>query len=213
MCLKLVLFREKESRAPSHGELNRHHLYFIPGIKIQPLLLKIPKKTYDYVLITSSNALRFKKKWPVARRWIAIGRSTQKFIESRISNVERTPKAGSEGVLKFFKQARGKRRASIFFPRSKIAEPKLIEALRKLGYRVCVRHSYNTQILSVRRPFMKLLQQKKIDGIYFTSPSTVRAFCRSFSPKERRNLPLKYFCIGETTFNEMKRLGLKRSRI
>ncbi|MBI2890209.1 MAG: uroporphyrinogen-III C-methyltransferase [Nitrospirae bacterium] len=165
-----------------------------PTIRVQALREGAPLRralreleTYDYVIFTSANGVRyfFEAMERIGRdaramsraRMVAIGPETARAIEARgIRTDIRADEFVAEGILKKLGARRlaGKR---ILIPRALDAREVLPDTLRARGARVDVIPMYRTLTepgLAAR--LRRLLADTRIDCVTFTSSSTVRAF-------------------------------------
>jgi uroporphyrinogen III methyltransferase/synthase len=111
------------------------------------------------------------------------------------------------------KKLRGKR---ILLPRSKIAREVIPTELRSLGAKVDVVEVYRTLVPQkggdrIRR----LLREKKIDAITFTSSSTVKNFEEMVGKKKLPSLikGVALASIGPVTAETMRKCGLKATSL
>lgn len=212
--LKIVLFRDREDISESLTELRPLRVYACPAISIQRGSDFSSKQTFDFVLVTSKNALRFSRRSPRGKHWIVIGKKTWLSLplEWRKSISKKTilNESNSKGVLKFFdSRKKAFKNASVFYPCSSLSGTEIPKALQKYGYRLKVLRTYRTQILSVRKPLQSILKRHQIDAFFMTSPSTVTALQKSFSKTEVKRWPVKWVAIGPTTAAAARKWGLK----
>jgi len=166
--------------------------------------------SYDWILLTSANAVRYFIE-SLEERGINI--SDLKSIPLCVvgpKTAEVAKKAGlvidlmpvdfqAEGVLHAFK-ALGVQGKRILFPRAEEGRQVLPEGLKSLGARVRLVPVYRTVKPEGKEEELKSLLSKGIDVISFTSGSTVRNFLDILG---RENLDLlagvKIACISEVT--------------
>lgn len=202
----VLILREASSHVPKSSQLSRARIFKVPALSFLKNSVRIPNKTYDFVLLTSQNALRGQKKMPRGKTWIFIGEKTKRSCRiSRSSKTVVLRRSDSEGIFEYFKK-NSKRGQSLFFPRSELADPQIVGRLRSLGLVVCIRHTYTMKLLPIRMKLKALFSKQAIDAVFFTSPSTVRAFVRGTSSVQRKGLALQYWAIGKTTSKAIQRL-------
>ncbi|MDE2027724.1 MAG: uroporphyrinogen-III C-methyltransferase [Candidatus Omnitrophica bacterium] len=175
----------------THPEIYRHlgRIIHWPMIEIQAVSLNKPQQedlrkafdAADMVICTSWYAAQNfvdtfrsidpKTDWS-AKIFAAIGQKTRKAlqdhgIEPALVSQEET----AEGLFKAIKQEAALKGKRILFPRSNLPNPFLKEALEKEGALV-------TEVAIYRnvKPARRDLPSELIDGIIFTSPSTVKNF-------------------------------------
>lgn len=167
--------------------------------------IRVPKSVYDYVLVTSANALLSIRDLPKTKKWVAIGAATRKALRVP-GRIEVIALPHSAGVLAYFrKQKRGR----IFFPRSNLGDPRLVTGLRKMGHRVYCRHSYETKILDLQAALRPIYKNQSVDAVFVTSPSAFLAVKKALSPRELRSWRVRWVAIGPTTAKILREAGLK----
>ena len=117
----------------------------------------------------------------------------------------------AEGILQDLRpeEMHGKR---VLLPRAAGARDVLPETLRVWGAQVDVVETYRTALPNTDNSALrKLLQEKKIDMITFTSSSTVRHFCLLFRGENLRELmaSVAIACIGPITEKTVEEKGLR----
>lgn len=117
----------------------------------------------------------------------------------------------AEGILQDLRpeEMHGKR---VLLPRAAGARDVLPETLRVCGAQVDVVETYRTALPNTDNSALrKLLQEKKIDMITFTSSSTVRHFCLLFRGENLRELmaSVAIACIGPITEKTVGETGLR----
>ncbi len=149
---------------------------------------------------------------------IAVGPKTKAALESEGIRVSYVPERfSSVGVGEVFTllNAEGKK---VIVPRSGASTPFLAQLLKKIGLKVKEIYLYDVKsssALSHWTEFKELFSQNKIDGIIFTSASSVRAFfdiMLSDMDKKTLNDHLKKtvaIAIGPFTADELKKFGAK----
>lgn len=149
---------------------------------------------------------------------VAVGPKTKKALESEGIRVSHIPERfSSVGIGEIFTtlNAEGKK---VIIPRSGASTPFLAQLLEKIGLNVKEIYLYNvrsSRALSDWIEFKNLFSQKKIDGIVFTSVSSVRAFFEIMSSDFdettlKKNLEkMSVVSIGPFTAEELKVFGIK----
>jgi uroporphyrinogen-III synthase len=149
---------------------------------------------------------------------IAVGPKTKAALESEGIRVSHVPERfSSVGVGEVFTtlNAEGKK---VIVPRSGASTPFLAQLLEKIGLKVKEVYLYDVKsssALSYWIEFKELFLQNKVDGIIFTSASSVRAFfdimLSYFDEKTLKNHLEKttVIAIGPFTADELKKFGVK----
>jgi len=149
---------------------------------------------------------------------IAVGPKTKVALESEGIRVSHVPERfSSVGVGEVFTllNAEGKK---VIVPRSGASTPFLAQLLKKIGLKVKEVYLYDVKsssALSYWTEFKELFSQNKVDGIIFTSASSVRAFfdiMLSDMDKKTLNNHLEKttaVAIGPFTADELKKFGAK----
>ena len=151
---------------------------------------------------------------------IAVGPKTKAALESEGIKVSYIPKRfSSVGVGEVLTRlnAVGKK---VLVPRSGASTPFLRNLLEKIGLDVKEIHLYDVHSfgdISQWKEFSELFSQNKIDGIVFTSASSVRAFFdileKNFDEKTLLNnlQKTKIVSIGPFTAEELNKFNVKNS--
>ena len=151
---------------------------------------------------------------------IAVGPKTKAALESEGIKVSYIPKRfSSVGVGEVLTRlnAVGKK---VLVPRSGASTPFLRNLLEKIGLDVKEIHLYDVHSfgdISQWKEFSELFSQNKIDGIVFTSASSVRAFFdileKNFDEKTLLNnlQKTKIVSIGPFTSEELNKFNVKNS--
>lgn len=149
---------------------------------------------------------------------IAVGPKTKAALESEGIRVSYIPdRFSSVGVGEVFTtlNAAGKK---VIVPRSGASTPFLAQLLEKIGLRVKEVYLYNVKsssALSHWVEFKELFSQNKVDGIIFTSASSVRAFFDiMLSESDEKTLKnnmekIIVVAIGPFTADELAKFGIK----
>jgi len=151
-------------------------------------------KEYTHFIFTSKNAVRVffelfdqrKENYEIlqGKKFISIGKVTSDFLlQKKIVPFLQAEEETQEGMIKKLSHE-DLSQAYIFFPRSSISRPVLLDFLRNQSVRYLACDLYDT-IPQFFEPYPDL---KKVDEIVFTSPSTVEAFYSlyGFIPKDKK---------------------------
>ena len=138
-------------------------------------------ETYDWILFTSANAVRFffeaGAAVPREPKLCAIGPATKSAITSRGASVALMPKEyTAEGVVAAFEKhdLLGKR---VLLPRAAVARDLVPEALAELGAHVEIVEVYRNIIpKAAAASLQEILRGPKLDWISFASSSAVKNF-------------------------------------
>lgn len=149
---------------------------------------------------------------------IAVGPKTKTSLEKEGIRVTHIPQKrySSVGVGEVFTRlnAEGKK---VIIPRSGASTPFLAQLLEKIGLQVKEIHLYDVcsfRDTSQWNEFRVLFSNKKIDGIVFTSASSVNAFFEIMLMNSDKKIllenlqKLKVVAIGPFTADELKEYGL-----
>ena len=149
---------------------------------------------------------------------IAVGPKTKSALESEGIRVSHVPdRFSSVGVGEVFTTLNAEGKKAIV-PRSGASTPFLAQLLGKIGLKVTEVYLYNVKsssALSHWVEFKQLFSQNKVDGIIFTSASSVRAFFEiMLSDSEEKTLKNNLgktivVAIGPFTAEELKKFGIK----
>ena len=222
---RVLVTRPKEQAAPFVKLLEAEGARVIefPTIEIKPprsfkgLKRAIKKiRDYDWVIFTSVNGVhRFLGALREQGRDLrdlygikvaAIGEKTAESLERAGIGVETVPRDfRAEGLIEIFSgiNVRNKR---ILIPRAKAARSVLPDTLKDMGAKVDVVDAYETKKPSLRdtNKIKKLIEDKMIDVLTFTSSSTARNFFSQIG-----NIPKNTViaCIGPVTSGTVREYG------
>ena len=179
-------------------------------------------KSYDWILFTSANGVHFfwqrlkeRRKsphLPPSLKVCAIGPATAKKLKEKGVPVHYIPKAFiAESILEGFekKSIKGKK---IILARAKKARDILPKGLRKMGAEVDVVEAYRTiRPRGGSKKLKKILKDREMDVIAFTSSSTVNHFAELLKKEDLKKLlkGIAIACIGPVTARTAKEWGLK----
>lgn len=151
---------------------------------------------------------------------IAVGPKTKKSLEIEGIKVNHMPQRfSSVGVGEIFTKlsAVGKK---VIIPRSGASTPFLKDLLTKIGLEVFEIYLYNVRPIentSQWKDFKQLFESAKVDGIIFTSASSVRAFFEIMKKDfDEQNLQVllgrtRIVSIGPFTAEELKKFNIKNT--
>ena len=196
---------------------NEYQIIPFPTIKTIPLEFEIESvHNYDFILFTSVNAVKFffdkvKPEELKDKKIIAVGEKTaQKLKELGFDNVLIPEEFRAEGILKLIEENWNEfKNKSILIPRAKKGRELLSEHFKDKNIKIDVLPIYETiiNIPENRKEVGKMLKNKKIETVIFTSPSTFENFLKIFDKQLLKNV--KIAVIGKTTQNAIEKEGLK----
>ncbi|MEK6698398.1 MAG: uroporphyrinogen-III C-methyltransferase [Nitrospirota bacterium] len=179
-------------------------------------------ETYQWVIFTSANAVRFFFERLRSRgtdlrilkgvNICAVGPKTAEALEQHGLKADLIPaEFKAEGVLAALGgvQVKGRR---FLIPRAKVAREIIPEKLRELGAEVTVATAYeNVRPAADVERVKKLFTEKKISAVTFTSSSTVHNFVEMLGQKEYKSLlnGVTVACIGPVTARTAEEYGMK----
>ncbi len=179
-------------------------------------------ETYQWVIFTSANAVRFFFERLRSRgrdlrvlkgvNICAVGPKTAEALEQHGLKADLIPSEfKAEGVLAALGgvQVKGLR---FLIPRAKVAREIIPEKLRELGAEVTVATAYeNVRPAADVDRVKKLFTEKKIAAVTFTSSSTVHNFVEMLGQKEYKSLlnGVAVACIGPVTAKTAEEYGMK----
>jgi uroporphyrinogen III methyltransferase/synthase len=178
--------------------------------------------SYDWLIFTSANGVNFfwerlkeRKKHPhlpSSLKVCAIGPATARQLREKRVSVDYMPKEFvAESILEGFEKMfiKGKR---ILLARAKKARDILPNGLKKMGAGVDVVEVYRTvKPKGGSKRLKELLAEGKIDGIAFTSSSTVDHFVKLLKKENLEKLlkGIAIACIGPVTARTAREWGMK----
>jgi uroporphyrinogen III methyltransferase/synthase len=179
-------------------------------------------ETYNWLIFTSGNAVRFfmerlrslNKDLRVLKgvNICTVGPKTSESLESYGLKADLIPSEfKAEGVLTALGGVKV-RGLKFLIPRAKVAREIIPDRLRELGAEVTVATAYeNRKPASDVERVRKLLEEKKIAAITFTSSSTVHNFVEILGQKEYKSLlnGVAIACIGPVTAKTAEEYGMK----
>jgi uroporphyrinogen III methyltransferase/synthase len=179
-------------------------------------------ETYRWVIFTSANgvaafflrlgALRQDARRLGVAKICAIGPATAEALERHSVIPDVVPNEfRAEGIIEAFKH-HDLREVRILLPRAETARELLPKELEELGATVEVVAAYRTVRADADREMLKrLLQDRRIDLVTFTSSSTVTAFMEVLAIEDPKALleGARIACIGPITAETAEHAGLK----
>ncbi|WP_406944544.1 uroporphyrinogen-III synthase [Halobacillus sp. SY10] len=176
---------------------------------------EILKRLHDYswVFITSANGVKFffellkkyKIEVPPSLKFAIIGSKTEKRLNDFGFKADFIPSkyhASSMGKEFFSSQPQPGNILYIRGNRSRDALPRMFNDKGVFFHSMTV---YDTLLVEEKKPeLLAWIQEREIDALTFTSPSTVRAFV---SMVQNQGGEIPCFCIGPTTAKEAKKCG------
>lgn len=151
--------------------------------------------SYDHIVFTSKHAER-------------IFRSRLRRLHSSVKGKKMIRVGPRNDLLKLHLRGR------VLFPRSALAPFDIVRKLRAQGVVVTTVRLYTARGKKLSSRDRNALLSKKIDRLYFKSPSGIDGLLRQI-PHKDRNVVLKIpaLCIGETTEKAARKAGWKQVTI
>ena len=188
--------------------------------EIDRAIKNLPK--YDWAIFTSINGVKYfverlKKQGKDIRelkgiKICAIGPATAKAIEDLGIKVDLLPKEyRAESIITGLGKTKIKGRRFLL-PRALKAREVLPEEIKRLGGKVDVVTAYRTvQPKEKTDEIRKMLREKRVDVVTFTSSSTVENFVNMFKRNEVPGIlnGTRVACIGPITKDTATKLGIK----
>jgi uroporphyrinogen-III synthase len=169
--------------------------------------------TYDWVLFTSKNSVRFffqslEGTFPSSLKIAAVGEKTKEALEKLGCSVHFMPSTYAAEVFVYEFLSLVKPGVRVLFPKGNLARDIIPSALRENGIELCDIIIYETRHNeAAREQLIRNLEQDEIDVITFTSPSTVLSFISLLEGTNWRQWIKRCTigCIGPTTEQEAKK--------
>ena len=181
--------------------------------------------TYNWIVFTSANAVEYFMQRVLANgdvrdlkgvRLCAIGPSTEQRLSRYGLRVDVMPdEANSEAVMDALRAAGKLKAARVLLPRADIAREVLADQLRDAGAEVTEVAAYRTMLGETERDadqdIYRMLLDRQIDAITFTSASTVKNFAKIFGEEQAADLlrTTVVASIGPVTAEAAQQLGIK----
>jgi uroporphyrinogen III methyltransferase / synthase len=180
---------------------------------------------YDWIVFTSANAVDYFMQSVLANgdirdlkgvRLCAIGVSTAQRVARYGLRVDLMPdEAKSEAVIEALKAAGSLKGTRFLLPRADIAREVLADQLRDAGADVSEVAAYRTMLGGSERDgdhdIYRMLLDRQIDAITFTSASTVKNFAKIFGEEQAADLlrTTVVASIGPVTAEAAQQLGIQ----
>lgn len=180
-------------------------------------------KSYDYIIFTSVNGVKnffarltfndFDSRIFHNKKIITIGEKTAFELKKFGLKPDIVPKEYSaEGILDVLDSKKIMNK-NFLIPRAKIARDLLPKKLKELNAKVNVVSCYENKLPEItsekKEEIKKMLINKKIDVITFTSSSTVTNFFKIFNNLKTTIEKISIACIGPITADNVKSHGLE----
>ncbi len=210
--MKIIFLRHLDQA--SRSILRQYRVWALPPIQIKSLNWKPSQKSYDFILVSSVNAVQSLRalKEIKTRAWIAIGTQTARALKDQLRVRPRVlSESNSDGIYKFLKKEVKKTAnpLKILHPTSNLSDRKLKKRLHNLSIRLETKRAYETKILNLNRPLKKILSRETPDAVFVFSPSGFKAVAKVLKKKALQSLNIKWICIGPTTAKALKKAGLR----
>jgi uroporphyrinogen III methyltransferase/synthase len=180
---------------------------------------------YDWIVFTSANAVeaffgRLLQRGDIRDlkgvRLCAVGPSTAQRVSGYGLRVDLTPEESrAEGVFEALKAAGPLAGTRLLLPRADIAREVLPDQLREAGAEVTDIIAYRTVVAGGERDsdhdIYRMLLERQIDAVTFTSASTVRNFARMLGEEQAADLlnTTVVAAIGPVTAEAAQQLGIR----
>ena len=180
---------------------------------------------YDWIVFTSANAVDYFMQRVLAAgdirdlkgvRLCAIGPSTAQRVSRYGLRVDLTPdEARAEAVIEALKGAGTLKGSRVLLPRADIAREVLADQLRDAGAEVSEVAAYRTMLAAGERgadhDIYRMLLDRQVDAITFTSASTVKNFARIVGEEQAADLLrlTVVASIGPVTAEAAQQLGIE----
>jgi uroporphyrinogen III methyltransferase/synthase len=193
---------------------------FAPPEDPQPLAEAIRNiTTYDWLIFTSSNSVRFfidalhKEGKTVSNlsglKICAVGPKTAEAVKMEGIAIDLIPEQyQAEGVLEAFKET-GIKGKKILFPRAKEGRELLPEGLKQMGAELNLVPVYRTVKPEGKEMQLEGILEKGIDIISFTSGSTVKNFLEILGGKRQLIAGPRIACISDVTAKVATKYGFE----
>lgn len=179
----------------------------------------ILKSKYDWVFFTSKNGVDCFMKQAESKeilssaRIATVGPKTAQAVERYPFSVDFIPSTYNAEVMAAEFLRTYSEEGSVLFVRGKIASTILLDAFTKAGRTFDCLEVYDTVTNEAIKPVLQtILQEKSIDYLTFTSPSTVNAFVQLVDEFHLyKHIPV--VCIGTTTEKQARNHGFLQTII
>ena len=158
--------------------------------------------TYDWLIVTSSETAivlkKYIRRFPKKLQIVAVGESTKKELKSLGGKILLPDKFGSQKKLISFFKKQNIKQQRVLYPRSSLADKALSGALKKMGAKVTAITAYETHPKKVPLTLLRTTL-KKVDGVFFFSPSQVKSFFDQVKAYDLNISGLIFATVGPTT--------------
>jgi uroporphyrinogen III methyltransferase/synthase len=181
--------------------------------------------TYDWIIFTSANGVDFFMRRLMAGgdirdlkgvKLVAIGPATAERLARHGLRVDlEPPESRAEAIVQSLKEMGDIKGKRFLLPRADIAREVLPEELRKSGADVTEVTAYRTVLAEIEREgdpdIYRMLLEKRIDVVTFTSASTVKNFVQIFGAEQAPDLlnATKVASIGPVTAEAAEQYGIR----
>jgi uroporphyrinogen III methyltransferase/synthase len=182
--------------------------------------------TYDWIVFTSANGVdHFMRRLAVSSgdirnlkgvRLVAIGPATADRLARHGLKVDLEPaESRAEAIVQSLRELNDISGRRFLLPRADIAREVLPEELRKAGADVTEVVAYRTVLADIEREgdpdIYRMLLEKRVDVVTFTSASTVKNFVQIFGAEQAPDLlnATLVACIGPVTAEAAEQYGIK----
>lgn len=181
---------------------------------------------FDWIVFTSGNAVDAFMRALFAGgrdvralhgpRLCAVGAATADKLAAYSLKVDLVPaEFRTEAAFEALRHAGPLEKTRVLLPRADIGREVLADELRKAGAEVTEVTAYKTVLAEIEREgdpdIYRMLLEKRIDVVTFTSASTVRNFVQVFGAEQAPDLlnATKVACIGPVTAEAAEQYGIK----
>ena len=181
--------------------------------------------TYDWIIFTSANGVDFFMRRLMGTgdirdlkgvRLVAIGPATSERLARHGLRVDLEPaESRAEAIVQALREVGDVKGKRFLLPRADIAREVLPEELRKSGAEVTEVVAYRTVLAEIEREgdpdIYRMLLEKRIDVVTFTSASTVKNFVQIFGAEQSSDLlnATTVASIGPVTAEAAEQYGIK----
>src|SRR5918995_16518 len=181
--------------------------------------------TYDWIVFTSANGVDFFMRRLMASgdirdlkgvKIVAIGPATSDRLARHGLRVDLEPaESRAEAIVQSLREMGDIKGKRFLLPRADIAREVLPEELRKSGADVTEVTAYRTVLAEIEREgdpdIYRMLLEKRIDVVTFTSASTVKNFVQIFGAEQAPDLlnATKVASIGPVTAEAAEQYGIR----
>jgi uroporphyrinogen III methyltransferase / synthase len=176
---------------------------------------------YDWLAFTSRVAVRsvaermaaLDVEVPARLRVAAVGAATAEALRESGITVACVGDDGTAAGLARALRALGIGGASVLIPQGDLARDDLAVGLRSAGARVETVIAYRTVQPDLASGVRRMLQEGRIDAVLFASPSAARNLAASLGDDTSTLTRVRVVCIGPTTAEAVRELGLEPAAV